>query len=236
MSRHKNNAIILTTIVGERGAQGFVGPAGQNCYTGTGDPNTLSLTLPDYSNDPAGTVRGVETLYYQDTVTGEVWIASMLNGVVLTGRNRDGSLRDVWNIDTSHNVKGDTGTTGAQSIDKIDINLGQNGALARYTSSVNDLEIAKIMFPGTNVAPDFSSIKVIAGIGNATGAIVLIKNYAEEIIAAGPVNNTEVGIVDIPINTSLPTDFEILTVHIYVIGAGSSPVNPLFQIGFLSIR
>jgi hypothetical protein len=174
MSRNNHNAIILTSIQGEAGLQGFPGYDGWPVQCGTGDPNTLTtLTYPDYSNDPgAGSGRGTDELVYQDTDTGDVWTYTYVNGAPTTG---------TWVI--VDNNSGAPGNQGAPAIDKIDIvfadesraNRPYKRSRVRYQNhgpQTQGFELAKFTFPGTNLAPDLITPNKITLLGYESGDVI----------------------------------------------------------------
>jgi hypothetical protein len=168
MLRNKNNALLITSVQGERGEAGFPGEQGIACYTGTGDPNTLTFTLPTY-NDPGDYIRPVETIYYQDTDTGEVWTAKTRDGVYF-GSVVLGSLStaDNW-TKTSTVLKGSRGDQGPAGYAKVEINLGTNNTgYNRWTvvpgTPLSETEAARVIFPGTDTG-SFTSVKVIVDQG-----------------------------------------------------------------------
>lgn len=227
-ARHKNNAIILTTIQGERGVAGYPGPNGQEVYTGTGDPNTLGLVLPDYSADPASTQRGSETLYYQDTVTGDVWAMSYTNSLP----------QSRW-IKTSINLKGETGETGSTAIDKIDINLMRDGRMLviEDTTSSGSAVVCKLIFPGTDVAPDFTNVQVISRISRNTSATLTVTAQDGTVVATGNIGGDSYTIDTIA--GSFPAGLSIFTVTVDVLKVNNldtvSP-PPVIDLGYLTIR
>ena len=227
MGRHKNNAIILTTIQGELGPQGFQGADGQACYTGTGDPNTLSFSFPDYSGDPADTNRGTETLYYQDTVTGEVWTALF--------RTNKSQASPTWRLFTI-NTTGASGDRGATALDKVDINLATEGNVIEYTTVVTDQEIVKVMFPGTTTAPDFSEVKIIGRVGLGTRASLTLKDSDGTTVAEGNIIGQNISIQDLTVSGTFPVDYDVLTLHLTIEPSTGTFVSPYVALAFLSIR
>jgi len=246
MGRHKNNAIIVTTIVGERGPQGFPGPDGQACYEGTGDPNTLGLVLPTYSTDYTRT-RGTETLYYQDTITGEVWKATMINGVLVpaTIAGTPGSPSPVtlqtWEL-TTINVRGQQGETGATALDKIDVNLMNGNNMASFTVDTSSgafyatTEICKVNFPGTNVAPDFSEIKIIASLYGIQGVSFVGVYDASDTFLSGVQVSGEAPSVHTITGVTFPTDPEILTFKATAADSNPTQEDIEIKIAYISIR
>jgi hypothetical protein len=154
MSTNKRNTIILTTIEGERGADGTTGAAGHPVQHGTGDPNTISTLLyPDYSLDPfAGGQRGAEEIIFQDTVTGDIWRYQYLNGLPTTG---------VWEL--IDNNRGLPGPPGDPALDKLDISFTDSSVRAPYQKAYGRYRFNKIgkskvtlgsfHFPGTADIP-----------------------------------------------------------------------------------
>lgn len=227
-ARHKNNAIILTTIEGERGIQGFPGPDGQTVYTGTGDPNTLSLTLPSYSSDPASTQRGTETLYYQDTVTGEVWSLGYTNGLTI----------GTW-VKTTVNIKGATGATGATAIDKIDVNLMKDGNMSIFEDTTGGAAtlVCRLIFPGTDAAPDFTDVKVVSVTRRNTSATLTVTDQDDNVVATGPIGASNSAIDTLA--GTFPTGLSILTVTIDVVRENPLDLvtpSPVANIGYITIR
>lgn len=238
MGRHKNNAIIVTTVKGERGPQGFQGPDGQACYEGTGDPNTLNLTLPVYTGDYT-TARGTETLYYQDSVTGEVWSATSFNGIVIPNT---ATLQN-WTL-TNINVRGAQGDRGATAIDKIDVNLMDGNNMASFTVDTSGTtsigvateDICKVNFPGTNLAPDFSTIKVVASIFGLRGTGVIgVYDYSDTFLGGVEINGETPSIHTIS-GVSFPADPEVLTFKATVIDADVTQEDIEIKVGYISIR
>lgn len=240
MGRHKNNAIILTTIVGERGTSGFQGPDGQPCYTGTGNPNTLNFSLPDYSADPTdirgeGTLlQGLETLFYQDDVTGDIWAHTLLLKDNIFNNPITTALNNWFTIGTT--VTGETGERGATSIDKVDVSFAGDNAISGYYTEVSDLEITKIMFPGTDQAPDFSEVTLIANVGQETEAHIVLKDSDLNIVAEGNIGGSSVQAQDIPVTGTFPTKLDVMTVHLTMSIPSGSFLTPYVGISFLSLR
>jgi len=237
MKNPKNNAIILTTIQGERGSAGFPGPAGQDCYTGVGDPRTLSLTLPDYSLDPISLSRGAEVLYYQDTSNGDIWTHNYFNGTPQPAG---------W-VKTSSNVKGTKGDRGSTAIDKIDINLMEGTSPSAYTAAdtppVNGVYNTKVInyfyFPGTDYAPDFSEVKIVGNVTNNVANAIVIYSLSnvdptiKTIVASGNIYNSNTGITALTV-AAFPAINSILTLEITVIDPLSS--GGILNLSYLSIR
>lgn len=158
MSNNKRNAIIVTSIQGERGVDGINGAPGWPVQHGIGDPNTITtLQYPDYSNDPGlGSDRGSEEIIYQDTLTGDVWAYYYLNGVPTTG---------TWIL--VDNNKGLPGAPGDPSAAKIDISFGGRNVTNPYIFNGGTYDdnrrgkpafvMADFLFPGTSIAPELST-------------------------------------------------------------------------------
>lgn len=205
MLRHSNNAIIITSVQGEGGPQGFRGADGQACYEGTGDPNTLSLTPPSYS-DPVGFTRGIEDFYYQDTVTGDVWTARLAGGQFTT-----------W-TKNGVNVKGAQGDRGPADYSKVEINLGVNKPYKEITigsgSGIFIKKISNFIFPGTD-AGTYTDIKVLAmhtGTSNITTTFY-IKDSAGTEIASGSFSSRGLivpEVVDLSLTGTWPVTEEYL--------------------------
>jgi hypothetical protein len=244
MGKHINNAIILTSIRGERGAQGFQGPQGIACYTGVGDPNGQTFTYPNYSTETQ--YRGIETVYYQDTVTGDIWSAP-LKAVPDKVIGQEGTFR--WTLQPELNVKGDTGNPGPTALDKYDINF-MNGStpLTLVTDlqgipdgnpfEVDTKEIAKIYFQGTDITPDILKFKAIASINRSRGIAViqLQDEFTGTIYAVINVNslNLEINTVNI---AGLPAYPTILKVTATVIDIDLNDLEPVeTKIAYLSLQ
>lgn len=228
MGRSKNNAIILTNIRGERGPQGFIGPDGQPCYEGQGDPNTLNIALPTYSADTVN--RGAETLYYQDTVTGDVWTMSTLNGISTSN----------WVLQSSLNNKGLQGDPGSTSIDKVDINLSNNGAMLTYRlnpgESVSTHEVTTFIYPGTNDAPDISSIKAIAQLGPNTVGVLVMKDQDGNEVGATQINGDRPTIQTFSA-LSLAADIKLYTLSVTLFKLNPTVIiEPEVKLAYISIR
>lgn len=235
MGRHKNNAIILTSIVGEIGVAGFQGPDGQPCYTGTGNPNNLTFTYPSYLD---GLRR--ETLYYQDTVTGEVWSQQY--------PPRIGNSA-VWVLNTSLNKKGERGAQGATATDKLDINFFKGGSPLSIRSDVNSIPvgtsiteyslttIAKVWFQGTDSAPDISEMKVIASVQGSLGnVLVTIEDQDGNNLGAAQVSGQALETYTAALS-NLPAAGQILTIKTYVFDYNSTDTQAIeTKIAHISIR
>ena len=231
MKNPTNNAIIVTTIQGERGSAGYAGPAGQACYTGIGDPSTLSLTLPDYSADPASTVRGSEVLYYQDTSSGKVWTHNYYNGVPVPAG---------WVLTTA-SVRGDQGDPGSTATNKVDINLMTGTTPSLYsdynTPLVNNIPtpllIGSFNFPGTKVGTFLGEVKVLGSISEGTIAVVSITDGVSQ-VAAGTIEGSIMTINSLTIDSILPYTNTILQIFVTVISTTGNPAD--LNLSYLSIR
>lgn len=234
MGKNKYNAIIISDIQGETGPQGFQGPDGQECYLGTGDPNLLGLTLPDYSNDPVGTRRGNERIYYQDTVTGEVWVIRYFDGIPLFGTT--------WNK-TAFNITGVEGSQGATAVDKIDIDLSINGEPSLYTLTPglysDTFTVATFLFPGTDVAPDFNKIQVLASAGNEAIAKFFIYDSNDTLIASSSFTSNDLSIITLNNDSVYPTASTYLKLKVFLVRKDPNNVTgpgAFVKMSYLNIR
>ena len=226
MGKFKNNAIILTSIKGERGLPGLPGPAGQAVYTGIGDPNLLTFTYPDYSADPPSYVRGVETVYYQDTLSGEVWSMAYTDGVQDTS---------VW-VNTGVVLKGTKGDTGSSAYNKIDVIFTTNTYGVFQPASGTDEWICNVIFPGLTVAPNFSTVKLLVKVSSDTVADFTLKDSSDNIIATGTAVNTSLGILNMAVSPgTFPSTLDVLTLSVTTIYSGGTFGTEKAHISYLSI-
>jgi hypothetical protein len=228
MGRHKNNAIILTNIKGERGPQGFIGPDGQACYEGQGDPNTLNLALPSYSTDTID--RGSDVLFFQDTVTGDVWTKTTLNGLATSN----------WVLQSNLNNKGEQGDPGATGLDKVDINLSRDGVMSTYRlnpgENVSTHEVQTFIFPGTNDGPDFSEMKVIAQLGpNTVGVLKMVDQDGNDV---GNIQiNGDRPTIQTLTNLVFAADIQLFTLSVVLFKLNPTVIiEPEVKLAYISIR